>query len=180
MHDYKNISFNEIRCFNKEDTEYLKYLTLIKEGKTISDEVDELNDVHLKKIDIDKNEQDLFEEIYNMVDLKIIKNDLLPRFNKEQDFDQDKYLENLCKKGLLKRFDNKVPITYANRLMYELDIINKMGFCNYFLVVWDFIKYSKQNNILVGPGRGSAVGSLVSYSLGITDIDPIKYNLKDS
>ena len=177
VHDYKNISFNEIRCFNKEDTEYLKYLTLIKEGKTISDEVDELNDVHLKKIDIDKNEQDLFEEIYNMVDLKIIKNDLLPRFNKEQDFDQDKYLENLCKKGLLKRFDNKVPIKYADRLISELNMIKTMGFSNYFLVVWDYVKYAKKNNILVGPGRGSAAGSLVSYSLGITDIDPIKYNL---
>ena len=175
--DYKNIYFNEIRCFNKEDEEYLKYLSLIKEGKSINDEVIDIKDVYFKKVEIDKNEKDIFEEIYNMVDLEIIKNDLLPRFNKEDDFDQDKYLEKLCKKGLLKRFDNKVPIKYADRLMEELSMIKKMGFSNYFLVVWDYVKYAKKNNILVGPGRGSAAGSLVSYSLGITDIDPIKYNL---
>ena len=101
----------------------------------------------------------------------------MDNYNNDKNFDEFKYLTNLCKKGLLKRFNNKVPIKYANRLMYELDIINKMGFCNYFLVVWDFIKYSKQKKILVGAGRGSAAGSLVSYSLGITDIDPLKYNL---
>ena len=63
------------------------------------------------------------------------------------------------------------------RLEKELSIIKQMDFCNYFLIVWDYIKYAKQNNILVGPGRGSAAGSLVSYTLGIIDIDPIKYDL---
>ena len=93
--DYKNIYFNEIRCFNKEDEEYLKYLDFIKEGKSINDEVIGINNVYFKKVDIDKNEKDIFDEIYNLVDLKIIKNDLLPRFNKEKDFDQDEYLEKL-------------------------------------------------------------------------------------
>ena len=64
-----------------------------------------------------------------------------------------------------------------DRMEYELKTINDMGFCDYFLIVWDFIKYARDNGIMVGPGRGSAAGSIVSYSLRITDIDPIKYNL---
>jgi len=73
--------------------------------------------------------------------------------------------------------NNQVPKEYQTRLAYELEIIEKMGFSNYFLVVYDFIKYAKKNKILVGPGRGSGAGSLVCYSIGITDLDPIKYDL---
>lgn len=175
--NYKNILFNEIRCLNKEDEEYLKYLTYIKEGKKIEEKVDDYKNVSFDNITIDKQEEILFNEIYDMVDLKIIKNDLLPKYNDDASFDENKYLEELCKKGLLKRLNNKVPVKYADRLIYELSIIKKMGFSNYFLVVWDYVKYAKKNNILVGAGRGSAVGSLVSYSLGITDIDPLKYDL---
>ena len=175
--NYKYIFFNEIRCFNKEDMEYLKYLTLIKEGKSIKDEIPTYDNCYFKDIDSSKVINDNFEEIYNLCNVKIIKNDLLPVYNSDNNFNPDKYLEELCKKGLMKRFDNKVKTIYADRLMYELDIIKKMGFSNYFLVVWDYVKYAKKNDILVGPGRGSAAGSLVSYSLGITDIDPIKYNL---
>lgn len=89
------------------------------------------------------------------------------------------YLTQLCKLGLNKRLENLKVDTkiYVDRLFYELDIINKMGFCDYFLIVYDFVKYAKKNDILVGPGRGSAPGSLVAYCLGITDIDPIKYDL---
>ena len=175
---YKNVYFNEIRCLEESDEEYLKYLSLIKEGKNINDKVEEYKNVSfVSNISFDKTISDTFNEIYNMVDINIIKNDLLPKYNTDSSFDENKYLEELCKKGLLKRFDNKVPIKYANRLMDELSMIKKMGFSNYFLVVWDYVKYAKKNGILVGPGRGSAAGSLVSYSLGITDIDPIKYNL---
>ena len=183
--DKKCIFSNVIRCLNKEDREYLKYVYLIKDSKKISNEneytFDENNyllsdeDVtsYINKVDILNYK--IIEKLCN-TEIKT-KEDLLPKYNSDSTFDEYKYLTDLCKKGLLKRFDSKVPLKYANRLMYELDIINKMGFCNYFLVVWDFIKYSKQNNILVGPGRGSAVGSLVSYALGITDIDPLKYDL---
>ena len=175
---YKNIYFNKIKCFEKDDEEYLKYLYLIKNGKTIDEEINEEENVYLlDKVNIDNYEKDLFKEIYDMVNIEIIKNDLLPKYSYEKDFDESKYLESLCKKGLMKRFDNKVPMKYANRLMDELSMIKKMGFSNYFLVVWDYVKYAKKNNILVGEGRGSAAGSLVSYSLGITDVDPIKYDL---
>lgn len=89
----------------------------------------------------------------------------------------EEYLRALCQKGLEKRFNNKIDDRYQKRLNYELDVISKMGFTNYFLVVWDYVKYSKQHDIFVGPGRGSAAGSLTSFVLGITNIDPIKHNL---
>ena len=87
------------------------------------------------------------------------------------------YLKELCIKGLKEKIGNMVSKTYQERLKYELNIINNMGFSNYFLVVWDYVKYAKENGILVAPGRGSAAGSLVSYLLNITTVDPIKYNL---
>lgn len=90
------------------------------------------------------------------------------------------YLSQLCKVGLNKRLKGQRNIdldVYRNRLLYELDIIHKMQFEDYFLIVYDFVKYAKNNNILVGPGRGSAPGSLISYSLGITEVDPIKHHL---
>lgn len=87
------------------------------------------------------------------------------------------YLNALCAKGLYRRCQGRVKPEYQNRLNYELSVIEKMGFSDYFLIVWDFIRHAKKNNILVGPGRGSAAGSLVSYCLGITDIDPLKYDL---
>lgn len=74
-------------------------------------------------------------------------------------------------------FGSSAPKAYATRLKYELSVINKTGFNNYFLIVADYINYAKTHNILVGPGRGSAAGSLVAYCLGITTIDPLKYNL---
>ncbi|HWT73608.1 MAG TPA: DNA polymerase III subunit alpha [Mobilitalea sp.] len=86
------------------------------------------------------------------------------------------YLKRLCQEGLHKRYQ-PVPDELWERLDYELDTISSMGFVDYFLITWDFIKYAKDNSIMVGPGRGSAAGSIVSYALEITDIDPIKYNL---
>ena len=92
------------------------------------------------------------------------------------------YLKDLSIKGLKKRLQsNNIEVInyqkYLDRLMYELGIIEKMGFCDYFLIVYDFIKYAKKNNILVGPGRGSGPSSIVAYSLGITELDPLEYNL---
>ncbi|MDD6467798.1 MAG: DNA polymerase III subunit alpha [Erysipelotrichaceae bacterium] len=88
------------------------------------------------------------------------------------------YLRLLCQKGLEKRFQSQSPSKiYQDRLQYELDIIVKMGFADYFLIVWDFILFARKRGIYVGPGRGSAAGSLVSYCLGITHIDPIPHHL---
>lgn len=102
----------------------------------------------------------------------------LPKYS--TDINADEYLKELSYKGLQKRLklNNISNINpYIERINYELATIKEMGFSDYFLIVWDFIKYAKTNNIYVGPGRGSAAASLVGYCLGITDIDPLKYNL---
>lgn len=88
------------------------------------------------------------------------------------------YLRSLCHVGLKKRFQNQeIPVTYQKRLHYELKIIHDMGFDDYFLIVWDYVRWAKVQKIQVGPGRGSAAGSLVAYVLGITNIDPLHYDL---
>ena len=100
----------------------------------------------------------------------------LPVFPVPEPYTAFSYLTKLCREGIKKRYD-VVTEELWQRLDYELDTIKNMGFVDYFLIVWDFIKYAKDNNIAVGPGRGSAAGSIVAYSLEITDIDPIRYHL---
>ena len=100
----------------------------------------------------------------------------LPRFDVPDGYTAWEYLNKLCFEGLDKRYtDNKEEL--RNRLNYELGVIKDMGYVDYFLIVWDFIRYAREQGIIVGPGRGSAAGSLVSYTLGITKLDPIKYDL---
>jgi DNA polymerase-3 subunit alpha len=101
---------------------------------------------------------------------------LLPRFDVPEGRDSFDYLVEQCEKGLQKRYD-AVTADLQERLKYELKTIKEMGFTDYFLIVWDFIRFAKQNGVSVGPGRGSSAGSLVAYSLAITDIDPIRYDL---
>jgi DNA polymerase-3 subunit alpha len=103
----------------------------------------------------------------------------LPYYEVPGNKNQDDYLKKLCEQGLLNKskIQNPKSKIVIDRLEYELSVIKKMGFASYFLIVQDFVNWSKQNRIIVGPGRGSAAGSLVSYLLNITDIDPIKYNL---
>jgi DNA polymerase-3 subunit alpha len=100
----------------------------------------------------------------------------LPRFDVPEGRDAFDYLVELCERGLGKRYD-KVTTELQDRLRYELKTIKEMGFTDYFLIVWDFIRFAKSNGVSVGPGRGSSAGSLVAYSLAITDIDPIRYDL---
>lgn len=100
----------------------------------------------------------------------------LPEFVPPKGMTNTEYLEKLCRKGLKERYPD-ADNTIEDRLEYELDVIKQMGYVEYFLIVWDFINYAKSQGIMVGPGRGSAAGSIVAYTLRITDIDPIKYNL---
>ena len=100
----------------------------------------------------------------------------LPKYEVPEGFDSWSYLNHLCFDGLEMRYPS-YSIELKERLEYELSVIHKMGYVDYFLIVWDFINYAKSNGISVGPGRGSAAGSIVAYCLEITDIDPIKYNL---
>ncbi len=103
----------------------------------------------------------------------------LPRYDVPEPYTAWEYLNKLCNEGLREHYDENDSTfgSLIERLDYELNTIKSMGFVDYFLIVWDFIKYARDNGISVGPGRGSAAGSIVSYSLGITNIDPIKYNL---
>lgn len=174
------VFFRENLYVNIGDSEYLPYLYSIRDGKTVSDEVsyDNLNHELCIKDIYSFSEQ---EGIINTIKISDLCNlsfppvdNMLPIYDCSN---PDKYLFELCKAGINKRLGGVVLDSYKNRLSYELKIISEMGFSNYFLVVYDFIKFAKKNGILVGPGRGSAAGSLVAYSLGITDIDPLKYDL---
>ena len=100
----------------------------------------------------------------------------LPKFDVPESYTSWEYLNKLCFEGLEERYDGDLE-PLKERLNYELGVIQKMGNVDYFLIVWDFIKFARDHDIIVGPGRGSAAGSLVSYTLGITKLDPIKYNL---
>ena len=178
----KNVVFiNKVLYLNKKHEKYLKYLFMIRDSKTIADDVtfkDNYNYMLLSDaISLVSNETlNNTNVIADMCNLELSKrDDLLPVY--DTNIDSNQYIVKLSVAGLNKRLGGNVSDIYKKRLIYELDVIKRMGFSNYFLVVYDFIKYAKKNNILVGPGRGSAAGSLVAYSLGITEIDPIKYDL---
>ena len=100
----------------------------------------------------------------------------LPKYEVPEGFDSWSYLNHLCREGFKTRYPDDDG-TLSSRLDYELDVIRSMGYVDYFLIVWDFIHFARSHDIMVGPGRGSAAGSIVSYSLGITNIDPVRYNL---
>ena len=161
-----------IRYFNLEDKEYFKYIRLIDENKTVNDEV-EVKDDYIKD-DYDEIDIKTTINFSNLINIEIPKMELhIPKY-KENSIE---FLRALSKKGLSKRLNGNVSDKYKNRLMYELSIIEKMNFVDYFLIVYDFVLFAKKNGIRVGPGRGSGAASLVNYSLGIINIDPLKYDL---
>jgi len=169
----KIIYIKKCLYINDIDKEYVIYLNMIKDGKTI-DNFEEYNfDNYINK-DIDEYDSKTTYDFAQLIDIK------MPKFHfKLPEFCENKIemLNNLANKGLRKRLNGSITEEYQTRLNEELKIINDMGFTDYFLIVYDFILYAKKNKIIVGPGRGSAAGSLVSYSVGITEIDPIKYDL---
>lgn len=179
----KNIIYiNETLYLTKEDSKYIKYLDAIREGVT----ADFIKEEHNNNYIILENEfNEKYKEsiennrkIANMCNVDIPFNKkLMPNFMNDEGIDSYSYLKKKCIEGLKYHFGNCVKAIYQERLKYELEIINRMNFCDYFLIVSDYVKYAKDNNIIVGTGRGSAVGSLVSYCLRITDVDPVKYNL---
>ena len=172
----KKVYLNEVLYLEEKDKDYLKYLYAIKKGVTVNEININKHDNYLLSYQMYQDE--INEEIIELCNLELpLHQDLLPIYECPNNLDSFSYLKQLVIIGLKNIFGDKVSKIYLDRLKYELNIINKMGFCNYFLVVWDYVKYAKEHDILVGPGRGSAAGSLVSYCLGITTIDPIKYNL---
>ena len=178
----KKVLITNVSYLYEKDDIYLDYLIMIKEGKILGEYAFNNNKgYHLLKeeeiLELTTNED--IENIKYIIDNCNVnltyQEGLLPIYDK--DINSREYLYNLSYKGLNKRLNGNIPKEYQERLEKELDVINQMGFNDYFLIVYDYVLYAKKNNILVGPGRGSAAGSLVSYTLGITDIDPIKYHL---
>lgn len=159
---------NDLKALKKDDVLFFAYLDKLRKEEV---GMYEQNYYFAPDIDLGK-----IDEVVSLLNLELKFNKkYIPKY--KDDIDSSEFLHNLCFKGLTKRLNGKVPDIYLKRLNYELKIINEMGFVDYFLIVYDYVLYAKRHDILVGPGRGSAAGSLVSYSIGITEIDPLKYNL---
>lgn len=178
----KEVGLQDTRYINEEDLESYHVLQAISSNKVVKDCNFENVDYKLHSLEEYQNTFKrypyLIENNKTIIDLcnVTIKNDnlLLPEFDSK--LNADDYLKALCFKGLEKRLGT-LNNRYIDRAIKELDVIKKMGFSDYFLIVWDYVKFAKKSGILVGPGRGSAPASLVSYALGITDVDPMKYQL---
>ncbi len=182
------VATQDVHYLNKEDTGAHDVLLAVQTNTRLDDE-DRLtmkdDDYSLRSPD---EMRELFKDtpdavantlrIAEMCDLKIELGKIqLPHFEVPEKETAVSYLEKLCRDGLKKRYGAEASDEIKKRLEYELSVIEKTGFVEYFLVVWDFVNWAKTNKIVVGPGRGSAAGSLASYVLGITNVDPIKYNL---
>ena len=194
-YDYVNLALEEevpllplkkVSYLNKDGSRTLRYLRAIGTGHLENEIEEDYSFYPLDKIESSFMEYpyvfDYLDEFLSLVsfDLKEIKAEL-PKYPTPNNVSSKDYLDELAHLGLKRRLElnnrmDKAPI-YIRRLEYELSVISKMSFDDYFLIVFDFVRYAKKNKILVGPGRGSAAGSLVSYSLGITEVDPILYNL---
>ena len=182
--DCKRVALSRILYEQKEDVEALRVMRAIAKQTNIENQS---LDVQFQRYlrNMDEMEQlydskDLLEtdKIASMCNVQMsFEKSKLPIFQNKLHIDSKEYLIKLCKKGLEKRLNGILNPTYVSRLEYELNVIIHMGFTDYFLIVWDFIRYARSQDIFVGPGRGSAAGSLVAYCLGITHIDPIKNHL---
>ena len=178
------VALNKIYYLQKEDEEIYQILTGIRTQKTLQDRsLLRLSGRYLLSPEemralYDEDDLARTEEIASQcgADLKLPLTSL-PAFPVPGGLTSEQYLTQLCLAGLQKRQKHGDEQTYLRRLQYELSVITKMHFEDYFLIVWDFIREARKRGIHVGPGRGSAAGSLVSYCLGITQIDPLRYNL---
>ena len=182
--DCKRVAISRILYENSEDVKTLQVLRAIAKQSNIENQgLDVQFQRYLRspqEMEALYDESDLLatEEIAGMCNVQMaFQKSKLPVFKNKLHIDSRDYLIKLCKKGLEKRLNGNRNATYMNRLEYELSVIVSMGFTDYFLIVWDFIRYARSQDIFVGPGRGSAAGSLVAYCLGITHIDPIQNNL---
>lgn len=181
------VATNDVHYIRKEDYRAHDILLCIQTGRTV-DEKDRMrypsDEFYLKSpAEMYKMFSNVPEALENTVkiaeecnfDYEFHKSKL-PKFPLPEGVDAYAYLRDLCYKGLEKGYEN-VTEKLKERLEYELGVIKTMGYVDYFLIVWDFIRFARENKIMTGPGRGSGAGSIVAYTLGITKIDPIKYNL---
>ncbi|MGB4438763.1 MAG: DNA polymerase III subunit alpha, partial [Sedimentibacter sp.] len=179
------VATNDVHYINKEDAYFHDVLLCIQMQKNVMDE-DRMrfpsDEFYLKSYEemaeifpdeVLKNTANIAERCNVELDFNTVH---LPEFKVPEKYTKTNYFKEICQTGLKERYEN-ITEDIQNRLDYEIGIIEQMGYVDYFLIVWDFIKYAKDNKIMVGPGRGSAAGSLVAYSMKITNIDPLKYNL---
>ncbi len=181
----ETVALNKIYYLNKDDEEAFRILNGIRLQKTIHDQTllhvsgrYLLTPYEMQQL-YDKEDLTTTEKIAAQCNVTMeIEKATLPRYNCPNQLTSEQYLTQLCLAGLKKRTSGKpLDEEYLKRLKFELEVITSMKFEDYFLIVWDFVRYAKTQKIYVGPGRGSAAGSLVSYCLGITHVDPIEYGL---
>ena len=182
------VATNDAHYLRKEDSKMQSILICIQTGKTVQD-ADKLefetDEFYLKSTeemyDLFSIAPDACENTVKIADMCNFDFEFgvtkLPYFEAPDGMDNQVYFEKLCREGLVRRYGDVVTDEMRERLEYEIDVIRRMGYTNYYLIVFDFINYAKQQGIPVGPGRGSGAGSLAAYCVGITNIDPIRYNL---
>ena len=181
------VATNDIHYTYAEDEKPHDMLLCIQTGKKLSDEnrmryeggqyyiksEEEMRTLFPYALQALENTQKIADRCNVEIEFGVTK---LPKYDVPEGYTSWEYLQHLCYQGLKKRYPSGDE-ALKNRLEYELSVIKSMGYVDYFLIVWDFIKYAKDHGIMVGPGRGSAAGSIVAYCLEITSIDPIKYQL---
>ena len=181
------VATNDVHYTYESDADSHDILLCIQTGKKVSDEdrmryeggqyyvksEEEMRSLFPYALQALENTQKIADRCEVNIEFGVTK---LPRFDVPEGYTVWEYLNKLCREGLERLYD---PVTeeLKERLDYELNTIRTMGYVDYFLIVWDFIKFARDHEIMVGPGRGSAAGSLVSYTLGITQLDPMRYQL---
>ncbi len=182
------VATNDAHYLRKEDSKMQSILICIQTGKTVADEDKlefETDEFYLKSTgemyDLFSIAPDACENTAKIAEMCSFDFEFgvtkLPYFKAPDGMENQAYFEKLCREGLARRYGDKVTDEMRRRLEYEIDVIRRMGYTNYYLIVFDFINYAKTQGIPVGPGRGSGAGSLAAYCVGITNIDPIRYNL---
>ena len=185
----KLVATNDAHYSRKEDAYSHEVLLCIQTGKRLTDE-DRMkfptDEFYIKSpeemLEFFPNLPEVLENTVEIAEKCNVEfefgHTILPNYDVPSEFKTHyDYLRKLCDDGIKKRYGDNITKEISDRVEYEISVINKMGYVDYFLIVWDFINYAKSQNIPVGPGRGSGAGSIVAYAIGITDIDPIKYNL---
>ena len=189
--DIPLVATNDVHYTYAEDATAHDILLCIQTGKKLSDEnrmryeggqyyvksPEEMSELFPYAQEALENTQKIADRCHVEIEFGVTK---LPKYDVPDGLTSLQYLTKMCEDGLVERYGDEngvVEDSLKERLKYELDVITNMGYVDYFLIVWDFIKYAKDNGIAVGPGRGSAAGSIVAYCLGITNIDPIRYQL---
>ncbi len=178
---------NDAHYLRKEDAQMQDVLLCIQTGKTVDDENRmkfQTDEFYLKSEDELRerfpNCEEAFENTVRIAErcnLEFVFNEYhLPSFPVPEGYTNEKYFRKLCYDGFRERYTNP-PASYTERLEYEIGVISRMGYVNYYLIVWDFIRYAKEQGIPVGPGRGSGAASIVAYCMHITEVDPMKYAL---